>query len=63
MYAGYLNQDEMMYNGRKVAMIISQNYNSMTDENDIALMKLKEPLPMSGRAPVHILLAVNINTR
>ncbi|XP_023700536.2 transmembrane protease serine 2-like [Paramormyrops kingsleyae] len=47
VYAGYLNQDDMMYNGQKVALIISQNYNSMTDENDIALMKLREPLPMS----------------
>ncbi|XP_057177325.1 transmembrane protease serine 2 isoform X1 [Triplophysa rosa] len=48
VFAGYLTQSETLYtNGNTVGRIIMHNYNSNTNENDVALMKLNTPLQMT----------------
>ncbi|KAJ8394701.1 hypothetical protein AAFF_G00043010 [Aldrovandia affinis] len=48
VYAGYLTLSEMVVaSGNLVERIISNKYDSETNDNDIALMKLKKPLRMS----------------
>ncbi|XP_036392367.1 transmembrane protease serine 2-like [Megalops cyprinoides] len=49
VYGGYLDQYDMTWSaGNAVSLIVSNAYNSETKNNDIALMKLKEPLTMSN---------------
>ncbi|KAG7483683.1 hypothetical protein MATL_G00040980 [Megalops atlanticus] len=49
VFAGYLSQTDMYYNpGNSVERIIShKKYDSQTNDYDIALMKLREPLTVS----------------
>ncbi|XP_064206019.1 transmembrane protease serine 2 [Anguilla rostrata] len=48
VYAGSLNQNEMHFSqGYLVERIITHNFDSVTNNNDIALMKLRRPLTMS----------------
>ncbi|XP_052423201.1 transmembrane protease serine 2 isoform X3 [Carassius gibelio] len=49
VYAGYLNLPEMLSaTGSSVSRIIMHNYDPVTDENDIALMKLSSPLTITS---------------
>ncbi|KAJ8348575.1 hypothetical protein SKAU_G00271640 [Synaphobranchus kaupii] len=54
VYAGSLTQNEMrLSQGYPVDRIITHNFDSLTNNNDIALMKLRQPLTMSdGVRPV-----------
>ncbi|KAJ8400322.1 hypothetical protein AAFF_G00397050 [Aldrovandia affinis] len=48
VYAGYLDQYEMLKNkGSSVSRLLSYTYDSSTNNNDVALMKLSQPLNMS----------------
>uniref|UniRef100_A0A8D2M4F6 Transmembrane serine protease 2 n=1 Tax=Zonotrichia albicollis TaxID=44394 RepID=A0A8D2M4F6_ZONAL len=50
VYAGILNQDEMLFrSGYKVQLIISHpDYDTDSKDNDVALMKLETPLSFTG---------------
>ncbi|XP_048836148.1 transmembrane protease serine 2-like [Brienomyrus brachyistius] len=48
VYAGYLTQDEMaLADGIAVSVVVSNNYDSTTKNNDIAMMKLMRPVTLS----------------
>lgn len=51
VYAGILNQDEMLFrSGYRVQLIISHpDYDTDSKDNDVALMKLETPLSFTGR--------------
>ncbi|OWK52516.1 Transmembrane protease serine 2 [Lonchura striata] len=51
VYAGILNQDEMLFrSGYKVQQIISHpDYDTDSKDNDVALMKLETPLSFTGK--------------
>lgn len=54
VYAGYLDQYDMYRaKGISVSHLITNAYDSSTGNNDIALMKLGQPLKMSGRPLPH----------
>ena len=50
VFAGILNQNEMIFrNGYKVQQIISHSdYDTDSKDNDVALMKLETPLSFTG---------------
>lgn len=49
VFAGYLTQSEMLYTtGNSVGRIVMHKFDSKTNENDVALMKLNSPLRMTS---------------
>lgn len=63
VYAGILNQDEMLLrNGYRVQQIISHpDYDTDSKDNDVALMKLETPLSFTGMYSALLKAKINGN--
>lgn len=42
-------------------IILSENYNSVTNDQDIALLKLTKPVVFDGQSQLHFILKINSN--